>query len=90
MLTCPCSVYPLTPHFYIVKLGLTGYTCTLFSNFCLKHRCRYTFEPSQFALNIDCGYRSVLTLDGSKVRRVYDVARERYIGMKFQYSYFLT
>ena len=30
---------------------------------------------------------SVLTLDGSKVRRVYDVARERYIGMKFRYSY---
>ena len=23
------------------------------------------------------GYRSILTLDGSKVRRVYDVARER-------------
>ena len=31
MLTCPCNVYPLTPHFYIVKLGfhiiiLQGYT----------------------------------------------------------------
>ena len=24
MLTCPCNVYPLTPHFYIVKLGSTG------------------------------------------------------------------
>ena len=23
-LTCPCNVYPLTPHFYIVKLGFTG------------------------------------------------------------------
>ena len=22
--TCPCDLYPLTPHFYIVKLGLTG------------------------------------------------------------------
>ena len=32
-------------------------------------------------------YRSVLTLDGSKVRRVYGVARERYIRMKFRYSY---
>ena len=21
MITCPCNVYPLTPHFYIVKLG---------------------------------------------------------------------
>ena len=24
MKTCPCNVYPLTPHFYIVKLGFTG------------------------------------------------------------------
>ena len=23
-LTCPCNVYPLTPHFYIVKVELTG------------------------------------------------------------------
>ena len=34
-ITCPCDVYPLTPHFYIVKLGFTGYT--LFSDFDLKH-----------------------------------------------------
>ena len=24
MLACPCNIYPLTPHFYIVKLGCTG------------------------------------------------------------------
>ena len=24
MLTCPCNVHPITPHFYIVKLGFTG------------------------------------------------------------------
>ena len=24
MQTCPCKVYPLTPHFYIEKLGFTG------------------------------------------------------------------
>ena len=24
VITCPCNVYPLTPHFYIVKLGFTG------------------------------------------------------------------
>ena len=24
MLTCPCVLYPLTPHFYIVKVGFTG------------------------------------------------------------------
>ena len=22
--TCPCDSYPLTPHFYIVKMGFTG------------------------------------------------------------------
>ena len=24
MITCPCNEHPLTPHFYIVKLGFTG------------------------------------------------------------------
>ena len=24
MLTCLCNVYPLSPHFYIVKVGFTG------------------------------------------------------------------
>ena len=24
MITCPCNENPLTPHFYIVKLGFTG------------------------------------------------------------------
>ena len=24
MQTCPCNEYPITPHFYIVKLGFTG------------------------------------------------------------------
>ena len=33
MLTCPCNEYPLTPHFYIVKLGFT-----FFLIFALKHR----------------------------------------------------
>ena len=40
MQTCPCNVHPLTPHFYIVKLGFTGvYIFFLF-----------------LLLNIDCGY----------------------------------
>ena len=34
MITCPCNVYPLTPHFYIVKMDLQGY----FLIFALKHR----------------------------------------------------
>ena len=24
MIICPYDIYPLAPHFYIVKLGLTG------------------------------------------------------------------
>ena len=35
MLTCPCNVDPLTPHFYLVKLGFRG---TLFLIFAIKHR----------------------------------------------------
>ena len=40
MLTCPCNVAPLTPHFHIAKLGFyRGIHCFLI-----------------FAQNIDCGY----------------------------------
>ena len=39
-ITCPCDLYPLTPKFYIVKLGCTGvYIIFLF-----------------LLQNIDCGY----------------------------------
>ena len=34
MQTSPCYEYPLTPHFYIVKLGFTG----VYLIFALKHR----------------------------------------------------
>ena len=36
MQTCPCNEDPLTPHFYIVKLGFTG--VYFFLNFAPKHR----------------------------------------------------
>ena len=36
MLTCPCNFHPLTPHFYIVKLGFTG-VYIFFLIFALKH-----------------------------------------------------
>ena len=39
-ITCPCNVYPLIPHCYIVKLGYAG--VYLFFLFLLQ--------------NIDCGY----------------------------------
>ena len=37
MQTSPCNEYPLTPHFYIVKLGFTG-VYIFFLIFALKHR----------------------------------------------------
>ena len=36
MITCPCIVYPFTPHFYTVKLGFIVYI--FFLIFALKHR----------------------------------------------------
>ena len=36
-ITCPCVLNPLTSHFYIVKLGLTG-VCIIFLIFAPKHR----------------------------------------------------
>ena len=42
--TCPCSVYPLKPHFYIAKLGFAG--VYLFFIFLLQNiDCGYSLEP---------------------------------------------
>ena len=42
--TCLYNVYPLKPHFYIVKLGFTGvYVILLIS--AQKHRLLYSLEP---------------------------------------------
>ena len=42
--TCPCNVYPLEPHFYIVKLGFAG--VYLFFLFLLQNiDCGYSLEP---------------------------------------------
>ena len=61
--TCPCNVYPLETHFYIVKLGYAG--VYLFFLFLLQNiDCGYLLEPprlsrtcfrddsSQFVLNL--------------------------------------
>ena len=40
--TSPCNVHPLTPHFYIVKLGFTG----------VYIDCGYSLEPPQFVPTI--------------------------------------
>ena len=42
--TCPCKVYPLEPHFYIVKMGYAG--VHLFFLFLLQNiDCGYSLEP---------------------------------------------
>ena len=42
--TCPCNVYPLKPHFYLVKLGFAG--VYLFFLFLLQNiDCGYSLEP---------------------------------------------
>ena len=42
--TCPCSVYPLEPHFHIAKLGFGG--VYLFFLFLLQNiNCWYSLEP---------------------------------------------
>ena len=42
--TCPCKVYSLKPHFYIVKLGYAG--VYLFFLFLLQNiDCGYSLEP---------------------------------------------
>ena len=43
--TCPCNVYPLKPHFYIVKLGYAG----------VYHFFLFLLQ------NIDCGYSLTCT-----------------------------
>ena len=46
MQTCPYSEYPLTPHFYIVKLGFTG-VYIIFLFLLLNTDCGYSLEPPQ-------------------------------------------
>ena len=44
--TCPCNVYPLGPHFYIVKLGFAG--VYLFFLLLIQNiHCEYSLEPPQ-------------------------------------------
>ena len=52
MITCPCNAYPLTPHFYIVKLGFTG-VYIIFLILLLSIDCVYTLEPPPLWRNIE-------------------------------------
>ena len=42
--TSPCKEDPLTPHFYIVKLGFTG-VCIFFLFLLQNIDCEYSLEP---------------------------------------------
>ena len=42
--TCPCNEHPLTPHFYIVKLGFTG-VYIIFLFLLQNIGCGYSLEP---------------------------------------------
>ena len=50
MITSPCNVYPLTPHFYIVKLGFTG----VYIIFALKHRLRVLIRTASLRRSNMC------------------------------------
>ena len=43
--TCPCNVYPLESHFYIVKLGYARVYIFFFFFFAQNIDCGYTLEP---------------------------------------------
>ena len=45
-ITCPCDLYPLTPHFYIVKLGVTR-VYIIFLILLKNIYCGYSLEPPQ-------------------------------------------
>ena len=45
-ITCLCNVDPLTPHFYIVKVGFTGVSI-IFLFLLLNIYCGYSLEPPQ-------------------------------------------
>ena len=68
-LTSPCNVDPLTPHFYKVKLGLTG--VFIFSYFCSKkHRSRSMFTRK------NCLTEAVLTCTNNLcVEQTYEKSR---------------
>ena len=46
---CPLDLYPLAPHFYIVKLGFTG-VYIIFLFLLQNIDCGYSLEPPQYHL----------------------------------------
>ena len=73
-ITCPCDLYPLTPHFYIVKLGFTR-VFIFFLIFALKHRLWVLiFErvPKIYVLSKNSKeYRSTYTAPREKLEKYH-------------------
>ena len=78
MKICPCNEYPLTPHFYIVKLGFTGvYIIFLLAHLSRRLRGELIVYPSS---RRPCGCASVrpFTLSNMNIS-----ATSWPMGMKF-------
>ena len=69
MLTYPCNVDPLTPHFYTVKLGLQGYT--LFAYFCFLSKNKKNITMFHLKIIVFIAFRNPLSFSA-----LYGVMRE--------------
>ena len=66
MNTCPCDVDPLTPHFYIVKLGFTGVFIFFLLIFALKHRL-WVLVRTAAEVVLTCTHDLVLSTNKKKI-----------------------
>ena len=64
MITCPCNVYPLTPHFYIVKLRFTG----VYIIFALKHRLRVLVRTASNEAVLTCAHNLCLSKNKKNIK----------------------
>ena len=80
MQTSSCNEYPLTPHFYIVKLGFTG--VFIFLIFALKHLCFEQKEEKMSFLYLKLSFfstfRNCFILHGHVFVMKYNVSSMNY------------
>ena len=96
MKTSPCNDHPLTPHFYIVKLGLTG-VYMFFLIFAIKHILwvlvrtasmrRFKRVPTIYVLSKNM---KIVKIFQPKIRHFYSSEKSLYIAWAcFRYELFL-
>ena len=79
--TCLYNVDPLKPHFYIVKLGFTGYT--LFFLFLLKNiDCGYSLEPPHRGYSNEYP-QSIFWAEIWKISDFFFFENVHFLGVKF-------